>query len=198
VNPSGVPRRVPAPWPGSSSPPSLTSNFGFSPSRRHPALSPPPNISLSFFYLPPITLILYNSLTEDPSHPQTSSPSHKNCTLFPYPTHLILYLIPFPARLSSLYTLIETLNAAPLRRGLPLIISSFPTKHFDATTNNRSGYRAELTAYCLNGSLNIFLWFQPTVVRVSRPNVCMCMSVCMLRKLSCPRPRNSHPVARRG
>lgn len=123
IHPSGVPRRHPASWPGSSSPPSLSSpsNFGFFPlHRRHPALSPPPSSHPSLsFHLPPIILFYTIPLTSDPRHHPNLS--KKTVPSFPSP----LYFSPFRvrARLSSLHTLIETFNAAPLRRGPPLIVS---------------------------------------------------------------------------
>lgn len=91
-------------------PPSPTPPRSLSPPSSHPSLS---------FHLPPIILFYTIPLTSDPRHHPNLS--KKTVPSFPSP----LYFSPFRvrARLSSLHTLIETFNAAPLRRGPPLIVS---------------------------------------------------------------------------
>ena len=85
-----------------------------------PLSLPPPSSHPSLsFHLPPIILFYTIPLTSDPRHHPNLS--KKTVPSFPSP----LYFSPFRvrARLSSLHTLIETFNAAPLRRGPPLIVS---------------------------------------------------------------------------
>ena len=97
IHPSGVPRRYPASWPGSSSPPSPLSlpTLAFSPFTDATPLSLPLPPSL-FFPLATYHPILYNPLTSDPRHHPNLS--KKTVTLFPLLTLSSTSVLSAPAR----------------------------------------------------------------------------------------------------
>jgi hypothetical protein len=107
------------------------------------------------------------------------SPSPPYSLLQSFPRSRALVLSPYPNRNVQRGSLAAS---TPVDR-----LSSFPTKHFGATTNNRSAYRAELTAYYLSGPLNFFFIISAESRACITAYVCMCVYVCMRGKLSRPR-----------
>jgi hypothetical protein len=91
--------------------------------RRHPVLSPPSPPSLSLFH--PSSFFMRARTSAPPHHPNFLLP-RITAPLFPFS---------LPTACLVLFTLIETLNAAPLRRGLPLIVSVPPLNQTLAYNN---------------------------------------------------------------
>ena len=148
-----------------------------------PSPTPPrslsPSLPLFSFHLPPIipfyTIPSPRTLVTTPIFLKKllpSFPSSPYPLLQSFPRPPALVLSPYPNRNAQRGSLAAR---TPVDR-----LSSFPTKHFGATTNNRSAYRAELTAYYLSGSLNIFfILSRELCVYHGHMCVCVCMCVCM-------------------
>src|SRR6266850_2102712 len=88
ATPSGVPRRAPASWPGSSSPPSHRPSLAFPLLRRHPALShPPPHLSLSLSPPSPSPVFFYARPCLGLSSPPPFFPSSPYSLLHSFRAH---------------------------------------------------------------------------------------------------------------
>ena len=137
ATPSGVPRRAPAPWPGSSPPPSL-------------AFPLPDATPLSLAHPPPLALPLSPSPSPS-SFMRAAASGHRLHPLFSFLTLFSTSLLPRAPL--PLLALIETPNASPLRQ--LLLDRLFLPQRNTLVPRQLIGYRSELTA-CLTGSLDNF------------------------------------------
>lgn len=122
-------------------------------------LSPPlPNISLcsALATYHPYFITIPSQRTRVTPHPNFLSLSQKLYPLsFPHSPYSLLH--PFPRALVLFLYPNRNAQCGPLAARAPADRLFLPHQTLWChTTNNRSGYRAELTAYYLTGSLNIF------------------------------------------